>query len=200
MSEQWNVNNPGTPPPPPPGAPAYPPAPPSSAQPQNGMGVAALVFGLLSVLCVLPGIGGVLGIVFGVIGRKKAKQGLATNGGMATAGLILGIVGLVAVTILVAVMAIAGIGLFAKVNESVDTARNKETGLVDGTYQMAPTTWITLNDRCSFTGEVMNVESGAMEGSKTVVGSGTTECGSANTVTIVDFTVSGGIADITSVS
>jgi hypothetical protein len=39
-----------------------------------------------------------------------------------------------------------------------------------------------------------------MEGSKTVVGSGTTECGSANTVTIVDFTVSGGIADITSVS
>jgi hypothetical protein len=199
MSEQWNVNNPGTPPPPPPGAPAYPPAPPSSAQPQNGLGIAALVFGIVQFVC-LPVIASVLAIIFGILGRKKAKQGLATNGGMATAGLILGIVGLALSVISLIVMIALGVGLFAKVNESVDTARNKETGLVDGTYQMAPTTWITLNDRCSFTGEVMNVESGAMEGSKTVVGSGTTECGSANTVTIVDFTVSGGIADITSVS
>ena len=38
----------------------------------------------------------ILALVFGVIGRKKAAQGLATNGGMATAGMILGIVGIVA--------------------------------------------------------------------------------------------------------
>jgi hypothetical protein len=197
MSEQWNMNNPGTPPPP--GAPAYPPAPPSSAQPQNGLGVAALVFGIVQFVC-LPVIAAILAIVFGILGRKKAKQGLATNGGMATAGLILGIVGLALTVIAFIVMVVAGIGLFNKVNETVDAQRNKETGLVDGSYQMAPSTWLSINDRCSFTGEVMNVESGAMEGRKTVVGSGATECGDANTVTLVDFTVSGGIADITSVS
>jgi uncharacterized membrane protein len=197
MSEQWNMNNPDTPPPP--GAPAYPPAPPSSAQPQNGLGVAALVFGILQFIC-LPVIAAVLAIVFGIMGRKKAKQGLATNGGLATAGLILGIVGLVLTVISLIVMVALGVGLFAKVNDSVDAERNKETGLVDGTYQMAPNTWISINDRCSFSGEVMNIETGAMEGSKTIAGSGTTECGTADTVTIVDFTVSGGIADITSVS
>lgn len=197
MSEQWNMNNPGTPPPP--GAPAYPPAPPSSAQPQNGLGVAALVFGIVQFVC-LPVIASILAIVFGILGRKKAKQGLATNGGMATAGLILGIVGLALTVISLIVMVALGIGLFNKVNETVDAQRNKETGLVDGSYQMAPSTWLSINDRCSFTGEVMNVESGAMEGRKTVVGSGATECGDANTVTLVDFTVSGGIADITSVS
>jgi len=40
------------------------------------------------------------------MGRKKAAQGLATNGGMATAGMVLGIIGVV-VGIIVWVIAIA---------------------------------------------------------------------------------------------
>ncbi|HQZ86957.1 MAG TPA: DUF4190 domain-containing protein, partial [Actinomycetota bacterium] len=48
----------------------------------------------------------ILALIFGVMGRKKAAQGLATNGGMATAGMVLGIIGVV-VGIIVWVIAIA---------------------------------------------------------------------------------------------
>jgi hypothetical protein len=57
------------------------------------MGTASLVLGILGVLGCCTFLFSILAIVFGVQGRKKASQGLATNGGMATAGLILGIVG-----------------------------------------------------------------------------------------------------------
>jgi hypothetical protein len=86
----------GTPPPPPPyGAPAYgEPLPYGTApagQHRNGMGVAALVLGILSLLCgavfVIPA---VLALEFGLQGRKRAKRGEATNGGMALAGVIMG--------------------------------------------------------------------------------------------------------------
>lgn len=60
--------------------------------PQNGMGTAALVFGILHFFC-FPVIGAVLAIIFGKIGMNKAEQGLATNGGVAKAGFILGIIG-----------------------------------------------------------------------------------------------------------
>lgn len=62
--------------------------------PQNGMGTAALVLGILNFFC-LPLIGGILALVFGKIGMDRADQGLATNGGIAKAGFILGIVGVV---------------------------------------------------------------------------------------------------------
>lgn len=95
----------GTPPPPPAAGaippPAYPPAPgqPGApawgyARPQNGPGTAALVTGILSLVCC----GIILGIVAIVQGRKGmalADQGLATNRGTAQAGFVLGIVGLV---------------------------------------------------------------------------------------------------------
>ena len=72
-------------------------APAPNAAPQNGMGTAALVLGIIGlVLCggftiILP----LLATVFGAIGRKKADQGLANNRGSATAGLVMGIIGLV---------------------------------------------------------------------------------------------------------
>ena len=54
------------------------------------MAIASLVLGLISLLgCVAGGPGvvcGILAIIFGVIGRKDSK-----NRGMATAGLVLGI-------------------------------------------------------------------------------------------------------------
>jgi hypothetical protein len=85
---------------PPPAAPAYPPpayAPPAisyQAAPQNGLGTAALILGILQFFC-LGLIGSVLAIVFGRMGMKKAEQGLATNGGQAKAGFWLGIIGLI---------------------------------------------------------------------------------------------------------
>jgi len=65
------------------------------AMPQNGMGTAALVLGILGVIGCIPIIGGILAIIFGRIGMRNAEQGLATNGGVAKAGFILGIIGLV---------------------------------------------------------------------------------------------------------
>ena len=61
-------------------------------QSQDGMGTAALVMGILQFFCLGPN-GTVLAIVFGYLGMQKAKQGLATNGGVAKAGFILGIIG-----------------------------------------------------------------------------------------------------------
>ena len=66
----------------------------SGAAPQNGMGTAALVMGILQFVC-LGTLGAILAIIFGRIGMKRAEQGLATNGGAAKAGFILGIIGVV---------------------------------------------------------------------------------------------------------
>jgi hypothetical protein len=95
------VPPPGTPPPPPvPAAtyPAYASPSPYGGQPgrqtQNGLGVAALVLSILGIVGCIPFIGGVLGIVFGILGMKNADKGIANNKGMAKAGLIIGIVGL----------------------------------------------------------------------------------------------------------
>ncbi|MER7518011.1 DUF4190 domain-containing protein [Streptomyces sp. NPDC126499] len=83
------------------GAPGAPQPP--YAQPQNGLGVAALVLGIVGVLFgILPflfwlgAILGVLAVVFGIIGAGRAGKGLATNKGMAVTGAVLGGVALVA--------------------------------------------------------------------------------------------------------
>ncbi len=74
------------------------------------MGIAALVLGIaqfpLGLFCFLGLICGILAIVLGRLGMGKAKRGEATNGGIAKAGLILGIVG---VALLALFWLIAGI-------------------------------------------------------------------------------------------
>ncbi|MER6559177.1 DUF4190 domain-containing protein [Streptomyces sp. NPDC001027] len=65
----------------------------------NGTGVAGLVLGILAavVFCLWPLaiVFGILGIVFGAIGRGKARRGEASNPGQALAGIICGVVGTV---------------------------------------------------------------------------------------------------------
>ncbi|WP_409059950.1 DUF4190 domain-containing protein [Streptomyces sp. SYP-A7185] len=67
--------------------------------PSNGMGVTALVLGIISavVFCLWPLaiVLGVLAIIFGAIGRGKARRGEATNPGQALAGIICGVAGVV---------------------------------------------------------------------------------------------------------
>ncbi len=72
--------------------------PQAAPQEGNGMAVSSLVLGIIGVIMsFIPIIGvvawilGPLAIVFGAVGRGKAKRG-APYGGMALAGLILGIV------------------------------------------------------------------------------------------------------------
>lgn len=69
------------------------------ARPRNGIGIAALVLGILAVLSFWLVIGGLLGLIaiaLGIIGIVRAGKGVATNRGVAISGLVLGIVGLLA--------------------------------------------------------------------------------------------------------
>lgn len=86
-------------------APGYPPAPypvygVAVPMPRNGMGTAALVLGILSVvLCWAYWTGvvlGILAIIFGGVGLARANSGQATNRSSALAGLILGIIAIAA--------------------------------------------------------------------------------------------------------
>jgi hypothetical protein len=103
------VASPLPPPPPLPGA--GPPAAAVAQPASNGQAVAALVLGIVGLVLFwtvwLGLILGTLAIVFGALGRSKAKQG-APNKSMATAGLVLGIVAVAAsVLILVLFFALA---------------------------------------------------------------------------------------------
>ncbi|MEV4427224.1 DUF4190 domain-containing protein [Streptomyces sp. R-07] len=97
------------------GYPAAAPAPPTASgygypgypgygqpgwqqSPSNGMGTTAMVLGIIAVagFC-MYGLGvilGILALIFGIIGMKKAGRGEATNRGMALAGVILGSIGI----------------------------------------------------------------------------------------------------------
>jgi hypothetical protein len=61
---------------------------------ENGTGTAALVLGIVGLVCI-PVIPSILAIVFGRMGITKAEQGLANNKSSAQWGFWLGIVGLV---------------------------------------------------------------------------------------------------------
>ncbi|MFE9451076.1 DUF4190 domain-containing protein [Streptomyces sp. NPDC006739] len=90
---------------PPPGGygyPAYPQGygwPGMPMQPNNGMGTAAMVLGILSccLFCIYGVVSLVLGtlaVIFGIKGKKRADRGEATNRGQAQAGLVTGIIGI----------------------------------------------------------------------------------------------------------
>lgn len=104
---------PATPPPGHPthsGQPGFPPAsplgyPPAGPQPgwvqgpRNGLGVASLVLGILSLPGIfLFGIGGIvlglIGLILGVLGLGRARRGEANNRGTAIAGAVLSALGL----------------------------------------------------------------------------------------------------------
>ncbi len=94
MSDQTPDQEPTTPaaaPPPMPGAPAV------AVPAKNGIAVAALVCGILSIVLFftvwLPIILGILAIVFGAVGIGRANAG-APSKGMAIAGLVCGVVGI----------------------------------------------------------------------------------------------------------
>jgi hypothetical protein len=69
----------------------------------SGMAVASLVLSLLWIY----GIGSVLAIIFAAVAKKNIREGngMVTGGGMATAGLVIGIIGAVIVALLILVAA-----------------------------------------------------------------------------------------------
>ncbi|WP_370412264.1 DUF4190 domain-containing protein [Streptomyces fradiae] len=96
----------------PPGTPGAPQPP--FPQPSNGLGVAALVLGIVGlVTAIIPflfwlgAILGLLALIFGIVGTARAGKGLATNKGMAVTGLVLGVLAMIVAVVWVIVFATA---------------------------------------------------------------------------------------------
>lgn len=102
----------GYPPPPMPYGEYYTPAP---VAPRNGLGIAALVvaiIGVISCFLVAPAIVlGIVAVILGFMGRGRVKRGEADNGGVAMAGIVLGVLSIVVGLAFIAIWA----GLFKEV-------------------------------------------------------------------------------------
>ncbi len=103
---------PGAYPPPPMPYGAYPNAP---VAPRNGLGIAALVTAIVAVISsftIFGGIAlGVVAVILGIVARSRVKRGEADNGGVALAGIVLGVV---AIAVSVALM-VLGVWVFKTV-------------------------------------------------------------------------------------
>ena len=91
------------------GAPMY------TGNPQNGLGIAACVLGVLAILLGILLIGGVLGVVaigLGFAGRGRVRQGLATNRGVANAGIVMGFLGFLLSVLTVIALVVGGLAIW----------------------------------------------------------------------------------------
>ncbi|POX38250.1 hypothetical protein C3486_23985 [Streptomyces sp. Ru73] len=112
--------------------PPGPPAPMGAPAPQaarNGLGVAALVLGVIGVLSGLipllfwlAGTLGLLALIFGLVGRGRAKRGEATNKGVALAGVLLGIAAMVVAVIGAVITFTAVKGAVDDINKSLESS------------------------------------------------------------------------------
>lgn len=100
-----------------------------TAPARNGMGTAALVLGIVGLalsFVVIGAVPGTLAIIFGAIGRARARRRQATNGGAALAGIITGVLSVVVAVAIVAV----GVSLlkteFRKYQDCLDNAQTFE--------------------------------------------------------------------------
>lgn len=129
----WQGQQPGY------GAPSYGEQPfgmpPVPAGNRNGLGTAALVLGILSLVTWFLFVGGLFGIVaviLGFLGRGRAKRGEASNGGMALAGLITGAVGiLLTVLVIVGVAALFSTGEFSNLTDCLQDANGDQQAVDD---------------------------------------------------------------------
>jgi hypothetical protein len=98
---EWQAPPPSGPPPPPPSwaPPAYGPAP---SRGLDGLAVAALVLGIVSIPLFVLFVPAILAVVFGAISRRNVvSNDNKTGAGMATAGLVLGILSLIGAAVFV---------------------------------------------------------------------------------------------------
>ena len=101
-------HQPPPPPPPPPGQPygppggyGYQPQPPPSPG-VNGMAIASMICSVMW----MYGVGSVLAIIFGSIAKRQIRERGESGGAMATAGLIIGVIGLIGAVLVIAVVII----------------------------------------------------------------------------------------------
>ncbi|ALC22742.1 DUF4190 domain-containing protein [Streptomyces pristinaespiralis] len=108
---------------------------------RNGLGTAALVLGIIGlVFAVIPflfwigTILGLLALILGIVGRGRAKRGEATNKGVALAGTVLGLVGIIVSVIIGIVTVMAVDDAVDEINKAVENTAPKDTtaGGTDG--------------------------------------------------------------------
>jgi len=92
-----------------------------TAQPRNGLGIAALVVGILALLLAvfffpLGLLLGVVAIILGIVGMRRVSRGQATNRGMAISGVVLGVLAL----LVAAALALFVASIFDKVSDCAD--------------------------------------------------------------------------------
>jgi hypothetical protein len=99
-------------------------------KPSNGLGIAALILGILGLLTSFIFVGGFLGLVaviLGFIARGKVKRGEATNGGAALTGIITGFLAMLVVLVFVVFIGvILSKGDFGSYTECVSAANNDQ--------------------------------------------------------------------------
>ena len=75
-------------------------APPPPLSPKNGLGIAALVIAIVGLLFCWTVFGGIVlgavAVVVGFVARGRVKRGEADNGGVAIAGIVLGVISVIA--------------------------------------------------------------------------------------------------------
>ena len=90
----------GYPPPPPQPYSGYTPPP---VGPRNGLGIASLVVAIIALISVVGGVVlGVVAVILGFLGWQRAKRGEATNGGIAIAGIVLGVLSIIEAVVVIA--------------------------------------------------------------------------------------------------
>lgn len=129
-------------------------APPPQA-PRNGLGITALVLGIVALLAFWSVVGGILlgvaAVIVGLIARGRVTRGEANNGGVAIAGIALGALAIVVSAAFIAVWA----GVFEEVGgtdyldcvqqagddqQALDRCIDQLTERVDGQFSTAPST------------------------------------------------------------
>jgi hypothetical protein len=99
----------------------YPPPPyagptPIQAKPKNWLGATALALAIAGLICSISIVGGVtlglVAIVVGFSGRRRARLGEASNGDLATAGILLGVLAIV--------VSLAAIAIWVRLYDEVD--------------------------------------------------------------------------------
>ena len=137
-----------------PSAPVAPPQYPVE-RPQNGLGTAGFVLGLIGLLFApIPLIGVVawplviLGLVFSLIGYGRGRSGRATNKGLALAGAILSVIGLL--------ICIVWVAAFGKAASDVNKEANTVVTIsydAGGTAKAATVTYSTFSTSGSTEGQ-----------------------------------------------
>jgi membrane-bound ClpP family serine protease len=116
-------------------APGPPPPPAASRRPRNGLGVAALVIGVASlvaaisfVLFPLALLGGLVGLILGIIALTRGNDKGATNTGQAIAGVVCSALALIisiVLTVRVGTWAASNSDVFARFDKCIAQAADR---------------------------------------------------------------------------